>query len=66
MCPASAFDSFTPSLTLALVRRPDNAVGRLPRAVVVERGAALAVVAGGVVPAHARAVDLPFRETTRV
>lgn len=46
-------------LTLALVRRPYDAVGGLPGLVVVERGAALAVVASCVVSAHALPVDLP-------
>lgn len=52
-----------PSLTLALVRRPHDAVGRLPGPVVVQRCAALAVVASRVVPAHTLAVDLPFTST---
>lgn len=54
-----------PSLTPTLARRPADAVGRLPRLVVVERRAALAVLTGGVVPAHALAVDLPFQSTDR-
>lgn len=37
-----------------------DAVGRLPRQVIVERGTALAVVAGRVVSANAFAVDLPI------
>lgn len=56
---------WTLSLTLALVWRPDNAVGSLPRSVVVERCAALAVVTSGVVPAHTLAVDLPFKSADR-
>lgn len=59
---ASARDPLAPSLTLALVRRADNAVGSLPRSVVVEGRAAAAVVAGGVVPAHTLAVDLPVTQ----
>lgn len=44
------------------MRRPRQAVGGLPRSVVVEWQAALAVVARRVVPAHAPAVDLRARE----
>lgn len=65
LCPAFALDSLAPSLTLALVWRPDNAVGSLPRPVVVERCAALAVLASRVVPAHTLAVDLPLESTGR-
>ena len=46
-------------LTLTLVRRPYDAVGRLPRLVVVERRTALTVVASRVVFAHALPMDLP-------
>lgn len=48
-----------PSLTLALVWSPHDAVGGLPGLVVVERCAALAVVASCVVSAHTLPVDLP-------
>lgn len=58
VCPTPAFDSLAPSLTLALMRRPCDAIGRLPRLVVVERSAALAVVAGCVVSAHTLPMDL--------
>lgn len=54
-----------PSLTPALVRRPVDAVGSLPRPLVVEGRAALTVLSGGVVPAHTLAVDLPFQSTDR-
>lgn len=50
--------SAAPSLTLALVWSPHDAVGSLPGLVVVERCAALAVVASCVVSAHTLPVDL--------
>lgn len=58
VCPTSAFDSLAPSLTLALMRRPCDAVGSLPGLVIVERRTALAVVTGCVVSAHTLAVNL--------
>lgn len=57
-CPATAFDSLGPSLTLALMRCPYDAVGSLPRLVIVERCTALAVVTRRVVSAHTLAMDL--------
>lgn len=59
VCPTTAFDSLAPSLTLALMRCPYDAVGGLPRLVIVERCTALAVVASCVVSAHTLAMDLP-------
>lgn len=53
-----------PSLTLTLVRRPHDAVGRLPGPVVVERRTALAVLAGCVVSADALSVDLLGKRNT--
>lgn len=58
-CPTTAFDSLARSLTLALMRCPYDAVGSLPRLVVVERCTALAVVTSCVVSAHTLAMDLP-------
>lgn len=55
----SAFDSLAPSLTLALMRRPYDAVGSLPGLVIIERCTALAVVTGCVVSADTLAMDLP-------
>jgi len=59
----SAFDPLAPSLTLALMWRPDDAVGSLPGLVIVERGTALAVLTGRVVSADTPAVDLAGKET---
>lgn len=56
--PTTAFDSPGPSLTLALVRRPNDAVGSLPWLVIEERCTALAVGTSCVVSAHALAMDL--------
>lgn len=58
-----ASHSLAPSLTLTLVRRPRDAVGGLPGLIVVERCAALAVVAGRVMSAGTLAVDLPDKRT---
>lgn len=58
----SAFDSLAPSLTLALVRCPYDAVGSLPGSVIVERSTALAVVASRVVSANTLAMDLPGKQ----
>lgn len=66
VCPTPAFDSLAPSLTLALMRRPCDAIGRLPRLVVVERSTALAVVAGCVVSAHTLPMDLPGKQHKRI
>lgn len=64
VCPTTAVDSAAPSLTLALVRCPCDAVGRLPGLVIVERCTALAVVAGRVVSAHTLPLDLLGRQHT--
>ena len=61
----SAFDSPAPSLTLALMRCPCDAVGSLPGLVIVEWGAALAVLPGRIVSAHTLAMDLPGKQHTQ-
>lgn len=56
--PSAVIDSGVPSLTLTLVRRPGETVGRLPGSVVVERRTALTVVTSCVVSAHTLSMDL--------
>lgn len=48
-------------LTLTFMRSPRQPVSRLPRPVVVERSAALAVITCSVVSAHTLSVDLRQR-----
>jgi len=48
-------------LTPTFVRCPRQSVGRLPRSVVVERRATLAVITCGVVSAHTLPMDLRER-----
>lgn len=54
----SAFDSLAPSLTLALMRCPNDAVGSLPGLVIVERSTALAMITRCVMSANTLAMDL--------
>lgn len=52
-------------LTLAFVRSPRQPISGLPRTVVVERSAALAVITCSVVSAHTLSVDLRDGERGR-